>query len=560
MKIGELLVARSKVDAAGLDRALRLQQESSERIGALLVQLGLVAEREVARALGEQLGMPVAAAEDYPEVPVLANEVEPEFLEQARAVPIEVTGEEIVVALADPLDRFTIEALELATGRRLKPRIGVISDIETVLRRHYAEGASSMSNIVAEFGDAETSGAPDDAQHLRDMASEAPIIRLVNLMVSRALEAHASDIHIEPFAGSLKIRYRIDGVLQEVEAPPVRSAAAVISRVKVMASLNIAERRLPQDGRIRLRIEGRDIDMRISTVPTMHGESVVMRILDKGSVPLDFVQLGFDSELLTSFEALLDRPQGIILVTGPTGSGKTTTLYTALARLNTAERKILTVEDPVEYRLEGINQIQIKPGIGLTFASALRSILRQDPEVIMVGEMRDLETARIAVQAALTGHKVFSTLHTSDAAGSVTRLLDMGVEDYLLTSTVDCVIAQRLVRVLCPRCREAYRPAADVYQVLEENNCADGSADLRLYRPRGCPECHATGYRGRTTILELLPMQARIRDAILAHQDTDSLTRTARELGMRSMYQDGLRKALAGVTSFEEVARVTQEG
>jgi len=558
MKIGELLVARAKLDAAGLDRALRLQQESGERIGALLVQLGLVAEREVARALGEQLGIPVAAPEDYPEVPVLANEVEPEFLERVRAVPLRIEGEEITVALADPLDRFTIEAFELATGRRIKPRIGAISDIETALRRHYAEGVSSMSNIVAEFGDGEAGGEPDDAQHLRDLASEAPIIRLVNLMISRALEARASDIHIEPFAGSLKIRYRIDGVLQNVEAPPVRSAAAVISRVKVMASLNIAERRLPQDGRIRLRVEGRDIDMRISTVPTMHGESVVMRILDKGSVPLDFVQLGFDPEVLASFEALLNRPRGIILVTGPTGSGKTTTLYTALARLNTAERKILTVEDPVEYRLDGINQIQIKPTIGLTFASALRSILRQDPEVIMVGEMRDLETARIAVQSALTGHKVFSTLHTNDAAGSVTRLLDMGVEDYLLTSTVDCVLAQRLVRVLCPECREAYRPAADVFQALEENGVTAGD-ELPLYHARGCPACHTTGYRGRTTILELLPMHARIRDAILAHQDADTLARTARELGMRSMYQDGLRKAVAGITTFEEVARVTQE-
>jgi len=290
----------------------------------------------------------------------------------------------------------------------------------------------------------------------------------------------------------------------------------------------------------------------------MHGESVVMRILDKRSVPLDFVQLGFDPEVLAHFEALLNRPRGIILVTGPTGSGKTTTLYTALARLNTAERKILTVEDPVEYRLDGINQIQIKPSIGLTFASALRSILRQDPEVIMVGEMRDLETARIAVQSALTGHKVFSTLHTNDAAGSVTRLLDMGVEDYLLTSTVDCVLAQRLVRVLCPECREAYRPAADVVQSLEENSVTAGD-EARLYRARGCPACHTTGYRGRTTILELLPMHTRIRDAILAHQDADTLARTARDLGMRSMYQDGLCKAVAGITTLEEVVRVTQE-
>jgi general secretion pathway protein E len=475
---------------------------------------------------------------------------------QSHFVPIAASEEALTVAMADPTDRFAVDAIELATGMRVERRLGTSTDIAAALRRHYGKGSAALDAIA----DVSTSASEDelrDIQQLKDLASEAPIIRVVNLIIARALEIAASDIHIEPFEHRLKIRYRVDGVLQESEAPPVHSTAAVISRVKVMARLNIAERRLPQDGRIKLRIEGREIDMRVSTVPTLFGESVVLRILDKDRVPLDFTSLGFTRDTLPAFEELVGRPHGILLVTGPTGSGKTTTLYAALEALNTPDKKILTVEDPVEYQLEGINQIQVKPQIGLTFANALRSILRQDPDIIMVGEMRDRETAAIAVQSALTGHKVFSTLHTNDAAGSITRLLDMGVEDFLLTSTVNGILAQRLVRTLCPECREPYAPSGDFLRSLARADADVGSPTL--YHPVGCKRCGGSGYRGRTSILELMVLTEPIRRAILEQGDATTIRRAAMEAGMIPMYRDGVRKALRGVTSIEEVVRVTRE-
>jgi len=556
--LGRRLVGQGRLGERELARALRVQEENGGRLGELLVQLGFVAERDVARVLASQLGLALAGADDYGEVAVLPNQVTPEFLRHAGALPIDESDQHVVVAMADPTDRYTLDALALALGKRVEPRVGVRSEIEAAFQRQYGEAESSMAQIVADLDGPEESEV-DDIQRLRDQASEAPIIRVVNLLVTRALRTRASDIHVEPFESALKVRYRIDGVLRDVEAPPVRSTAAVISRVKVMAGLNIAERRRPQDGRIKLRIEGREVDMRISTVPTMHGESVVMRILDKSSVPLDFPSLGFTPDLLPTFEEVLGRPHGIVLVTGPTGSGKTTTLYAALQRLNTPDKKLLTVEDPVEYQLEGINQIQVKPQIGLDFASALRSILRQDPDVIMVGEMRDLETAKIAVQSALTGHKVFSTLHTNDAASSVTRMLDMGIEDFLLTSTLNGILAQRLVRTLCTACRETYRAPRDRIEALGITPPQPGR-EVTLYRAPGCDECEGTGYRGRTGILELLVVSDAVGRAILEHGDAKAIQRVALDEGMRSMYEDGLRKALAGLTTVEEVVRVTQEG
>ncbi|MBP8282707.1 MAG: Flp pilus assembly complex ATPase component TadA, partial [Chromatiaceae bacterium] len=391
----------------------------------------------------------------------------------------------------------------------------------------------------------------------KDLASEAPVIRLVNQLIQKAVESRASDIHIEPFSDELKVRYRVDGILHEVPSPPVRSTAAIISRVKIMSKLNIAERRLPQDGRIPLRIQGKELDLRVSTVPTMFGESVVMRLLDKESVRFDLDALGFDGGPRARLDMIMEIPYGILLVTGPTGSGKSTTLYTVLSRLNTQERKIITVEDPVEYQIPGINQIQVKPAIGMTFSGALRSIVRQDPDIIMVGEMRDLETARIAVQSALTGHLVLSTLHTNDAASGVTRLLDMGVEEYLLTSTINGILAQRLVRRLCPFCRESYEPLPEVAAKVR-NSLPDVDA-VQLYRATGCERCNNTGYRGRLVITEVLRMTDAIRRAVLEHATATVILRLAIEEGMATMYQDGLRKCLDGRTTLEEVLRVAEE-
>jgi general secretion pathway protein E len=555
--LGDLLVAQGKLDPEKLQQARRLERDNGERLGPLLVQLGMLAERDLAEILAQELDLELAHADAYPQTPAVPGRVTPEFLKQSRAVPLEETEEHVLMAMADPQDRFTTEAIELALGKPVEAQVGIISEIESAIQRQYSEGAGALAQIAGDY-DADGQNDIDDIQYLKDLASEAPIIRLVNLLISRALKQHASDIHIEPFDNTLKVRYRVDGILREVEAPPVRSTAAVVSRIKVMANLNIAERRLPQDGRIMQHVEGREIDMRVSTVPTMHGESVVMRILDKGSLPLEFASLGFDAAALAAFEEILLRPQGIILVTGPTGSGKTTTLYAALHALNTPDKKILTVEDPVEYQLAGTNQIQVKPQIGLSFANALRSILRQDPDIIMIGEMRDLETAKIAVQAALTGHKVLSTLHTNDSASSVTRMLDMGVEDFLLTSTVNGVLSQRLVRVLCEHCKESYEIGTELAEELGLARFAD-TRGLTLYRGAGCESCDGSGYRGRTCILELLVMSDAVRQCILAHGDAAAIHAAAAASGTISMHEDGLRKALAGITSLEEVERVTRE-
>ncbi|HET9580759.1 MAG TPA: type II secretion system ATPase GspE, partial [Usitatibacter sp.] len=397
-----------------------------------------------------------------------------------------------------------------------------------------------------------------DVEHLKDLASEAPVIRLVNLILTKALESRASDIHIEPYENRLVVRYRIDGVLHEVESPPRRLSAAVISRVKIMASLDIAERRLPQDGRIKLRIQGKEIDLRVSTVPTMHGESVVMRILDKGGVPLNFDALGFEGDSLKRFLHCLDQVHGILLVTGPTGSGKTTTLYTALDRLNKPDVKIITVEDPVEYQMPGINQIQVKPQIELTFANALRSIVRQDPDIIMVGEIRDVETVRIAMQSALTGHMVLSTVHTNDAPSTISRLLDMGAEDYLLTSTLNGVLAQRLVRTLCPRCREPHRALPEVIEQMNLRRYVPEGA-ITVYKPVGCSECAGTGYWGRVCIIEMMVMSDNIRSLIMRHATAGEIRVEAIREGMETMFENGMRKSLAGITTIEEVLRVTRE-
>ncbi len=558
-RLGEILIERGKLDAANLERALRVQEEEKrERIGAILIRSGMTAERDVIEALSLQLDLPLVAAADYPDLPVLEESVSVRFLKEARALPLNEDAGRLTLAMVDPLDDYVIGAFRMVTQREVLPRLALPSELDAAFERLYGSGKSSMDQIVGEVETREEEGGNEDLQQLKDMASEAPIIRLVSLVISHALAARASDIHIEPFENRLIVRFRVDGVMHEVESPPRRFSAAVISRIKIMANLDIAERRLPQDGRIKLRIQGKEIDLRVSTVPTMHGESVVMRILDKSGTALDFATLGFDAEVLQRFMEVLLQPHGILLVTGPTGSGKTTTLYTALDKLNNPDIKILTVEDPVEYQMEGINQIQVKPQIGLNFANALRSIVRQDPDVIMIGEIRDLETAQIAVQSALTGHMVLSTLHTNDAASTVNRLLDMGVDDYLLTSTVNGILAQRLVRTLCNQCRQAHPALPEVVEEMQLRRYSDAEP-IVLYRPVGCDHCGGTGYMGRLSILEMLVMSDGIRAMVMRHVTAGEIRQQAIAEGMQSMYENGMSKAVAGLTTIEEVLRVTRE-
>jgi general secretion pathway protein E len=549
------LLENDRLKSTDLKQAVNYQEQHGGDLVTLLVRLGLVSERDVAEAEADLLELLLVRTADLPdEVPELPG-VSIRYLKQNLILPIAESNGDLTVVMANPRDAFARKALSMACGKNIIPQVGIASEIENGIEKLLGGGRSAMGQIVESLGDED--GDIEDVEHLRDLASEAPVIRLVNLIMQRAVEGRASDIHIEPFENRLKVRYRIDGVLQEVEAPPAKSTAAVISRIKIMAKLNIAERRLPQDGRIMHRVQGKELDLRVSTVPTSHGESVVMRILDRESVVLDFDSLGFDDEIRAGFVRQLEMPHGIILVTGPTGSGKTTTLYTALSALNTSERKIITVEDPVEYQLEGINQIQAKASIGLDFAHALRSIVRQDPDVIMIGEMRDLETARIAIQSALTGHLVLSTIHTNDAAGGVTRMLDMGVEDYLLTSTVNAILAQRLVRTLDPETREPYEVLPELARELGLADLGEGER-YQFYRPRPS-ETNPTGYRGRTSILELLEMSDAVRRLVMSHSTSGELQEQAVADGMRSMYQDGMIKCQTGITSLDEILRVTQE-
>ncbi len=552
-----LLVDAGKLDTSDVDRALRLQREQAdwERIGSILVKLGLVSERDVADSLASQLNLELVDRSEYPDERPDGTEVTERFLKKNKALILDENDDTLSVVMADPLDDYVIDALKLRSGKSVAPRLGVPSEIEYALEQLFdgkngAPGSAGTDVVAAQY--------LDDVEQLKELAGEAPVIKLVNQLIHRAAESGASDIHIEPFEGQLKVRYRIDGLLREVDSPPMQSAAAVISRVKIMANLNIAERRLAQDGRFKQRVRGVEYDLRVSTVPTMYGESVVMRLLQRDAVAMDFVSLGFNDSQVKAMHDVLATPHGILLVTGPTGSGKSTTLYAALTHLNQPERMIITVEDPVEYNIRGINQMQVKPQIGLTFANALRSIVRQDPDVIMIGEMRDTETAQIAVQSALTGHLVLSTLHTNDAAGSVMRLLDMGVQDYLLTSAVTAIQAQRLVRTLCTECREEYTPIDEVVERWGLDRFAD-DGNITLYKPVGCERCGGIGYSGRLAILEILMMSNEIRDLVLKRCDVGDIARLAAEQGMITMRDDGLQKAAAGLTTIEEVLRVTPE-
>jgi general secretion pathway protein E len=492
------------------------------------------------------------------------------YLEEFLTVPLELDARTVRVATALDLDLATEDEIGASFERRVERIYAPKSEILEALRRFYGAAGEELDVVVQ--GGFDTDGLNEDEAdpgNLEDLANQAPVIRLVNFLILEAARRRASDIHFEALESSLKVRYRIDGRLQEVTTPPKKLQAAITSRIKIMAEMNIAERRLPQDGRIRLKIADRDLDLRISTIPTLHGESVVMRLLDKGGARLDLEELGMAPDTVERFARLISAPHGVLLVTGPTGSGKTTTLYAALERLNAQENKIITVEDPVEYQLTGINQVPVKTKIGMTFARALRHILRQDPDIIMVGEMRDFETAEIAIQAALTGHLVFSTLHTNDAPSAVTRLVEMGIEDYLVASAVNGILAQRLVRTLCQRCAVEEEASHEELAQLLANGSGGrvrshtsrgdlGTRSRRVKRPVGCPECDGSGYRGRTGIYELLVMDDELR-ARIPERSATALRELARASGMTTLREDGWRKVAQGLTSLEEVLRVTRE-
>ncbi len=553
---------KNKLSALELKKVERVKKTSvAENIPQLLLKMGLCSELDVADAFVESEQFEKVKSDQYPSEMQLPESVSLRFLKNYHIIGLEHTDNDMTIAMMDPNDQFSIDALKLATGKTIIPKVGLLSEIDAALDVQYGEDRSKMNKLIDDLAAnnlGEEDFGEDDLEHLKDLASEAPVIKMVNLIMQRAIETKASDIHVEPFEQSLKIRLRVDGVLQEIDAPNVKSTAAVISRIKIMAKLNIAERRLPQDGRIKVQMLGKELDLRVSTIPTMYGESVVIRLLDKDNTVLDFAGLGFAGRHLQQFIDVLSQPHGIILITGPTGSGKSTTMYAALKQLNTPERKIITVEDPVEYQMEGVNQIQAKPQIGLTFATALRSIVRQDPDVIMIGEMRDLETAKIAVQSALTGHLVLSTLHTNDAAGGITRLLDMGLEEYLLTSTVNGILAQRLVRKLCPECKVGAIADPEIIKSLRLHRFAP-EGDIVLYKPVGCSACAGMGYRGRLAIIEFLPMTDPIRKLIMAHEEAGAIQKLAVAEGMQTLYENGLVKVIQGITTLEEIMRVTAE-
>jgi general secretion pathway protein E len=544
LSLDVIILEKGLAPAETLARARLVQSETNEPLDAVLTRLGLVSEQALAHALAQATGYRIAIAADFPETPLAGDLLSSRFLRDARCAPLREVEGAVEAAFVDPLAGDAREALAYALGCPIVPLVARAGDMDVALDRLYPEAAAGPSD-AAEADEA-------DVERLKDLSSDAPVVRAVNALISRAVESQASDIHVEPTEDALKIRLRIDGALEEIDPLPGHLRAAFVSRIKVMAGLNIAERRMPQDGRLRLAVRGHEIDLRVATSPTIHGESVVMRILDRSNLALDFVSLGFDDQTLERLMRVLHQPHGIALVTGPTGSGKTTTLYAALSAMNTIDRKILTIEDPIEYRLAGIAQTQVNPQIGLTFATALRSFLRQDPDVMMVGEIRDLETAQVAVQAALTGHTILATLHTNSAAAAVTRLLDMGVESFLITSTLNGIVGQRLVRRLCPHCREAYEPTAETLAAIG----AAPDRIERLWRAVGCGACSGTGFRGRIAILELLQMDAEIERLILARAEAREIEAAAH---LRTMLDDGVAKAAAGLTTLDEVLRVTRD-
>jgi general secretion pathway protein E len=564
LPLGEIMVAQGSITREKIGEALTSQEERGGRFGEALIYLKVCGEEQVLIALAAQLELPYQPRLGAEEISQdLIGKVPINFAKQTRLMPLRMEHGGVVVAMADPLDTGAVDSLRLLLGAAVSPLLVPTQSILDCINSVYDRAANEAEQLVGdlEAGDLDTVAHElEEPQDLLDSSDEAPIIRLVNSLLFRASKERASDIHIEPQEKDICVRFRVDGVLQEVIRPPKRFQNSIISRVKIMGGLNIAEKRLPQDGRIRIKLAGRDIDIRLSTTPTVYGERVVMRLLDKSSVLLDLVEIGMDKAQLAIIESLIHRSHGIILVTGPTGSGKTTTLYAALSKINQPDLNIMTIEDPVEYQLKGISQTPVNAKIELTFANGLRSFLRQDPDVIMVGEIRDKETAEIAIQASLTGHLVFSTVHTNDAAGAVTRLVDMGVEPFLVASSLMGVLAQRLVRVLCKECRKAYIPTdEELKEIGITQQQVREAAGGMIYKPVGCPACNMTGYRGRNGIYEMMLVDDDVRQLILKNVDSGSIKKSAVSKGMLTLLDDGASKVLTGMTSIAEVLSVTHE-
>ncbi len=558
----ELLLRETRLSLEQLEEALRRKQESGRRLLDVIVELGHLSEEEVLEAVGKQLGLAVRPRIELEEIDEsLVGRIPIAFAKSHGLLPIGRTAEDAIrVVVSDPFDTACLDDLRLLfDGARIETELASRRNILATINQVYDRGTHSIDDIVEDATDDFTALASEisaEPQDLLDSNDDAPIIRLVDSLLQQAVKERASDVHLEPFEKDIRVRFRVDDILFEPVSPlPKALLPSVVSRVKILGGLNIAEKRLPQDGRIQLKIAGRDYDVRLSTVPIAHGERVVMRLLPRTTDMLDLERLGFNEGHLATWERLIRRPNGIVLVTGPTGSGKTTTLYGALSRINRSDRNIITIDDPVEIQLPGVGQIEVNPKIGLSFANALRSVLRQDPNVILVGEIRDLETAEIAIQASLTGHLVFSTLHTNDAPSAITRLVDMGVEAYLVASSLVAVLAQRLVRVLCRECREAYTPTAEALAEIGIKS----KGEVRLYRAVGCGKCHHTGYHGRVGIFELMLVDDAVRKLVTQSIDAKTIKQTAVQRGMNTLRADGAHKVLDGVTSIEEVLRATEE-
>lgn len=558
-RLGDMLVAEGLITKEQLDKALEAQRSQGKRLGDTLVTLGFVSEEAIAQALSKQLGIPYITLSHY-EIDVSIIKTIPEdIVRKYKIIPVDKMGNTLTVALADPANIFILDELKLLTKFEIIPLISYESDILRAIDQYYRGGA--MEQVLKDIQENEMEVVSDtdkdiDVADMKAMSDEAPVIKWVNALLQQAIRDRASDIHIEAFEYTIRVRFRVDGSLVEVSPPPRRLYAPIVSRIKILSEMDIAERRLPQDGRFKVKIEDRVVDLRVSIIPTVFGEKVVMRILDRSSLVLDLTKLGFEGDTLRVFNEQISRPYGMVLVSGPTGSGKTTTLYSALSTVNSPDVNIMTIEDPVEYQLSGVNQVQAKSEIGLTFAAGLRSFLRQDPDIILVGEIRDLETAEIAIKAAMTGHLVFSTIHTNDAPSTVTRLTDMGVEPFLVTASLNMVVAQRLVRRICPRCKETYVPSKDVLQsfILPENISKD---NITFARGMGCDFCSKTGYRGRVSLYEILVVTDIIREALIDGQSLIYIKKLARENGMRTLRESGILKVIEGLTTLEEVLGAT---